>query len=223
MRVIALDSSSVCTGVVVAELERKKLVKVGSAPVIPNKFDVSELGYRKTKKKFTNTKGKTYSAYTTGDEDFVSEALKKKRDVEVRNAQNSFKMRDIGAQLDNLIRNIQPDLIVIEKNKTFNSILTSTLLAEVMGLVEGLASANNIPLMKLTVEEVRKGINSARLVKEFAATKTAEELASYEDVTKEAIKHHMVSIYGDYGFNPITLDEGDACLIFHHWLNNFNE
>lgn len=220
MRVMAIDSSSVCTGVVIAEIEEKRIIKVGCAPVIPQKFDVSSLGFMKTKKRYTSKNGKEYLAYTMPGETYVVESLAKKRNVQVRHEKNNFKVRNIGSQLDNIIKNIQPDIIVIEKNKTFNSVLTSALLAEVMGLVEGVASANNIPLYKYTVEEVRKSINASKLVKLFAMSKTPEELASCEDVTKEAIKDYMVVEYGKYGFKPATLDESDACLIFHYWYNN---
>ena len=220
MRVMAIDSSSVCTGVVIAEINNRRLTKVGSAPVIPHKFDASSLGYLKTKRRYKNKDGKEYLAYTMPGETNVSEAVAKKRNVQVRHAQNDFKIRNIGAQLDMIIKNIQPNIIIIEKNKTFNSVLTSSLLAEVMGLVEGVASANNIPLHKFTVEEVRKSINSAKLVKMFASHKTAEELASCKDVTKEAIQDYMLSIYNKNGFAPSTLDESDACLIFHYWYNN---
>ena len=220
MRVMAIDSSSACTGVVIAEIDGSKLIKVGSAPVIPQKFDVSSLGYMKTKKEYVNKKGTKYKAYTMPGETYVVEAIAKKRNVQVRHEQNNFKIKNIGAQLDMIIKNIQPDIVVIEKNKTFNSVLTSALLAEVMGLVEGVAAANNIPLYKYTVEEVRKSINSARLVKLFAMQKTAEELASCKDVTKEAIQDYMMSEYARYGFKPATLDESDACLIFHYWYKN---
>lgn len=220
MRVMAIDSSSVCTGVVIAEIIEDKLVKVGSTPVIPQKFDVSSLGFFKTKKRYKNKEGKEYLAYTKDGETYVAEALAKRRNVQVRHEANNFKMKNIGAQLDMIIKNIQPNIIVIERNKTFNSVLTSSLLAEVMGLVEGVASANNIPLYKFTVEEVRKSINTARLVKLFAMQRTPEELSSCKDVTKEAIQDYMMAEYAKYGFKPATLDESDACLIFHYWYNN---
>lgn len=220
MRVMAIDSSSACTGVVIAEIEDKKIIKVGSAPVIPHKFDVSSLGYMKTKRKYKNKDGKEYSAYTISGESTVSEALAKKRNVQVRHERNNFKIKNIGSQLDMIIKNIQPDIIAIEKNKTFNSVLTSALLAEVMGLVEGVAASNGIPLYKYTVEEVRKSINTAKLVKLFAMQKTPEELSNCKDVTKEAIQDYMIVEYGKYGFSPATLDESDACLIFHYWYNN---
>lgn len=220
MRIMAIDSSSVCTGVVIAEIDGRNLTKVGCAPVIPQKFDVSTLGYMKTKKKYTNKKGVSYQAYTIPGESYVVESVAKKRNVQVRHEQNNFKLNNIGSQLSMIIKNIQPDIIVIEKNKTFNSVLTSALLAEVMGLVEGVAAASNIPLHKYTVEEVRKSINAAKLVKLFAMQKTPEELSHCKDVTKEAIQDYMMAEYSKYGFKPSTLDESDACLIFHYWYEN---
>lgn len=220
MRVVALDSSSTCTGVVVADIKRNKIVKIGSCPIIPEKFDISSLGYRKTKKKMKSEDGTEYSSYIKPEESHVSAIEAKKRNVHVRHEKNSHKMKNIGAQLDNIIKYLKPDLIVIEKNKTFNSILTTALLAEVMGLVEGVASANGIAIKKYTVEQVRKNINCAKITSEFAKTRTPAELSNMSDVTKESIKDYMMQLYQGKGFEPGTLDESDACLVFHYWFEN---
>lgn len=215
MRVMAIDSSSVCSGIVVADTKDNK-IKIGSAPIIPSKFDVTTLGYLKTKKKMPNG----FLSYVKNKEEIVSKTEAKKRNVEVRHRQNNHKAKDIGNQLSYLIKNTKPDLVLIERNRIFNSQLTSVLLGEVMGIVEGVCASCGIDLEKFTVEEMRKSINSTKLVKDFSQKKTEEELASMEDVTKEAIKDYMIEIYGKFGFNPTTLDESDACLVFHYWLNN---
>ena len=216
MRIMAIDSSSVCSGIVLADtLKDGSVLKVGSAPIIPSKFDVTALGYLKTKKKMPNG----FLSYVRNKDETVSKTEAKKRNVEVRHKQNNHKAKDIGNQLSYLIKNTKPDLVLIERNRIFNSQLTSVLLGEVMGIVEGVCASCSIDLEKFTVEEMRKSINSTKLVKEFSQKKTEQELFSMGDVTKEAIKDYMVEIYGKYGFNPSTLDESDACLVFHYWLN----
>lgn len=216
MRIMAIDSSSVCSGIVLADtLKDGSVLKVGSAPIIPSKFDVTTLGYLKTKKKMPNG----FLSYVRNKDETVSKTEAKKRNVEVRHKQNNHKAKDIGNQLSYLIKNTKPDLVLIERNRIFNSQLTSVLLGEVMGIVEGVCASCSIDLEKFTVEEMRKSINSTKLVKEFSQKKTEQELISMEDVTKEAIKYYMIEIYGKYGFNPSTLDESDACLVFHYWLN----
>lgn len=214
MRIMAIDSSSTCSGIVIADAKEDK-IKIGSAPIIPSKFDVTTLGYLKTKKKMPNG----FLSYVRDKDETVSKTEAKKRNVEVRHKQNNHKAKDIGRQLSYLIKNTKPDLVLIERNRIFNSQLTSVLLGEIMGIVEGVCASCGIDLEKFTVEEMRKSINSTKLVKEFSQKKTEEELASMEDVTKEAIKDYMVEIYGKFGFNPTTLDESDACLVFHYWLN----
>lgn len=214
MRVMAIDSSSTCSGIVIADVETS-LVKIGSAPIIPSKFDVTSLGYLKTKRKMPGG----FLSYVKNKDEKVSKTESKKRNVEVRHKQNNHKAKDIGTQLSYLIRETKPDLVLVERNKIFNSQLTSVLLGEVMGIVEGVCASHNIKLEKFTVEEMRKSINSAKLVKEFTNKKTEQELFSMEDVTKEAIKDYLIEIYGKYGFNPSTLDESDACLVFHYWFN----
>lgn len=216
MRIMAIDSSSVCSGIVLADtLKDGSVLKVGSAPIIPSKFDVTALGYLKTKKKMPNG----FLSYVRNKDETVSKTEAKKRNVEVRHKQNNHKAKDIGNQLSYLIKNTKPDLVLIERNRIFNSQLTSVLLGEVMGIVEGVCASCSIDLEKFTVEEMRKSINSTKLVKEFSQKKTEQELFSMGDVTKEAIKDYMVEIYGKFGFNPTTLDESDACLVFHYWLN----
>lgn len=216
MRIMAIDSSSVCSGIVLADtLKDGSVLKVGSAPIIPSKFDVTTLGYLKTKKKMPNG----FLSYVRNKDETVSKTEAKKRNVEVRHKQNNHKAKDIGSQLSYLIEHTKPDLVLIERNRIFNSQLTSVLLGEVMGIVEGVCASCGIDLEKFTVEEMRKSINSTKLVKEFSQKKTEQELFSMGDVTKEAIKDYMVEIYGKFGFNPTTLDESDACLVFHYWLN----
>lgn len=215
MRVMAIDSSSVCSGIVIADVNNLNLVKIGSAPIIPSKFDVTSLGYLKTKRRMPGG----FLSYVKNKDEKVSKTESKKRNVEVRHKQNNHKAKDIGSQLSYLIRETKPDLVLIERNRIFNSQLTSVLLGEIMGIVEGVCASHNINLEKFTVEEMRKSINSTKLVKEFTNKKTEQELFSMEDVTKEAIKDYLVEIYGKYGFAPTTLDESDACLVFHYWFS----
>lgn len=219
MRIMAIDSSSVCSGVVIADIEDDKIIKVGSAPIIPSKFDVTTLGYLKTKIKMKGD----FLSYVKDIKESVSKTEAKKRNVEVRHNTNNHKAKDIGSQLSFIIDSTKPNLVLIERNRIFNSQLTSVLLGEVMGIVEGVCATHSIELKKYTVEEMRKSINSTKLVKEFSLKKTGEELTSMKDVTKEAIKDYLEGIYGKYGFKPTTLDESDACLVFHYWFNNKRE
>lgn len=216
MRIMAIDSSSVCSGVVIADIEGSKVIKVGSAPIIPSKFDVTTLGYLKTKRKMKGD----FLSYVKDIKESVSKTEAKKRNVEVRHNTNNHKAKDIGKQLSFIIDSTKPNLVLIERNRVFNSQLTSVLLGEVMGIVEGVCASHDIELKKYTVEEMRKSINSAKLVKEFSLKKTGEELTNMKDVTKEAIKDYLEGIYGKYGFKPTTLDESDACLVFHYWFSN---
>ena len=213
MRVMAIDASSVCSGIVVAEIDNKgEVSRIGSASIIPKKFSPTLLGYKASK---ANING--YKSYVKKGENFVSKTEAKRRNAEVRHARNDFKAKTISSQLNTLISKISPDIVVIEKNRTFNSVLTTALLAEVMGCVEGVCGANDIDLIKVTVEAIRKELNAPKLVKEFCEIKTVEELSSYEDITKEAIKDYLEYIYN---FRMANTDEGDACAVFHYYYKN---
>lgn len=213
MKVMAIDASSVCSGIVVAEIDdNREVSKIGSASIVPEKFSPKELGYKSSKVKMNG-----YTSYVKKGESFVSKTEAKRRNAEVRHARNDFKAKTISRQLNALITSIKPDIVVIEKNRTFNSVLTTALLAEVMGCVEGVCGANGIELKKVTVEAIRKEINAPKLVKGFSETRTIEELSSYEDVTKEAIKDYLEHFYN---IKMANTDEGDACAVFHYFYKN---
>lgn len=223
-KILAFDLSSVCIGVVAAKVEDNKLTKVLSCPIIPPKFNSSALGFLKSKKKvYTSSKEtKMVNSYVYPNETYVSEANKKKRDVQVRKAKDIFVLDYIGKQLNTLIDCINPDLIIVEKTEIFNGVLTSVLLAKVFGVLVGAATSKNIEVKEYKVKEVREIIDIVSVTKDLVENLTDEEINRIPDMTKRALRTFMEKKYGHLGLKCSTDDEGDACVVFNYWchLNN---
>lgn len=220
-RVLAFDLSSVCIGVVAAKVENNKLQKVLSCPVIPPKFDATTLGFLKSKKKVytSSNKSKMVNSYVYPNEDYVSEANKKKRDVLVRKSKDIFVLDYIGKQLNVLIDSINPDLIIVEKTEIFNGVLTSVLLAKVFGVLVGAATSKNIKVQEYKVKEARSIIDLVKITKELTLNLTEDEISKIPDITKRALRTFMEKKYGHLGLKCSTDDEGDACVVLNYWCH----
>jgi hypothetical protein len=222
MIVMSFDLSSACIGVTTARLNKiKEVEKIMSCPIIPKQFSPTELGYMASKKSLPTIKGnKSLNTYWKKGEAKITETEKKRRDREVRAKKDIFVLEYIGQQMGSMINKIKPDLIIVEKNAAFNGILTTVLLAKVYGTLLGIAGMLSIPVLEYSVNEVRAPYDVARLVSQFCATKTPEELKKLPDITKAAIRKFLYKIYRDKGINFQTDDESDSCLVFHYWYEN---
>lgn len=220
MKLMAFDLSSACIGTLAAEVYKPDVIKrVMSAPIIPPAFDPVTLGYMHSKKKLPSGRdGVLLNTYWRSGETSISEAIKERRDVEVRNEKNRFVKDDIGRQIHSLIKGVNPNILLAEKNEIFGGVLTSVLLGEIMGILEGVASTYGIPLFQYKVQQVREQHHVSQLVVEFTRDKSAEYLLSLPDVSKAALREKMEKKYGVYGFHPQTDDEGDACIVFDYWF-----
>lgn len=222
--VLAFDLSSVCIGVVAAKIENNKPTLVKSCPIIPPKFDATMLGYLKSKKKVKTSPNsdRFLNSYVKSGETYVSEANKKKRDVEVRRAKDLHVLDYIGKNINDIIDAIKPNIIVVEKTEIFNGVLTSVLLAKVFGVLMGAATSRGIKVEEHKVSEVRKVFNIAKLTKEFTKDKSEDDLMNIPDMTKRVLRTEMERKYGHLGLKCTTDDEGDACVVFNYWchINN---
>ena len=218
MVVMSFDLSSVCIGLICARLDGKGIAnKVMSAPIIPKQFSPICLGYKASKKKLKTKSGELLNTYWKDGEVEITKVEKAKRDKEVRAKKDIYVLEYIGKQMGDMIDRIKPDLILVEKNAAFNGILTTVLLAKVMGSLLGIAGYKGIPVVEYPVSQVRAHHNVAKLVKEFVKGKTQEELQALPDITKAALRELMYNKYKDLGILFQTDDESDACVVFDYW------
>lgn len=218
MKVMAFDLSSRCIGVVCAEIDARDNIKnILSCPIVPKKFDATLLGFKKSKVKFILSDGSSISAWGKEGETSISKAEKKKRDSQVRAQRDVYVLREISETIGMLIENIQPDLVLVEKNEIFNGILTSVLLGKVMGVLHGVCGSRGVPIEEYRVQSVRKPYNVMKLTMDFVSGKNPEELSRIPDISKRVIREMLSLRYPSISFQ--TDDESDACLVFDYWLN----
>jgi hypothetical protein len=213
---MGFDLSSSCIGVVTARIENDKVVKILSCPIIPPPFNASQLGFLSSKKKLPTKTGEKILTYAKPGETVITKEEKAKRDSFVRSQKDLSVLANISKSISNLTDNIKPDLILVEKNAIFNGILTSILLAKIIGVLHGIAGRIGTEVKEYPVNKVRSIINVGKLVKEFSKGKTDEELKAIPDVTKRALGDLMSKIYN---IKFKTDDESDACVLFHYYFN----
>lgn len=222
MKVMSFDLSTVCIGIIAAKInENKDIEKCLSVPVKPPKFEPEKLGYCHSKVSVQTKQGVVMSSYVKIQEKEVkpiilTKAEKQRRDREVRSQKDIFVLEYIGKAIQEKIQNIEPDLILVEKNAIFNGPLTTVLLAKTMGALLGVAGSMNIPVKEYSVAEARSNFNIGKLVKDFCGDKTPEELERIPDVTKRALRDQMER---KYNIRFLSDDESDACVVFNHWLS----
>jgi len=224
MKVIAFDLSTKCIGVVAAEVQENNVIKIASCPIMPPSFSPSVLGYCKTKKEIISKKGKRYKSYVKTNEippySNISFAEKQRRDREVRGQKDITILEYIGKRLSEIILTIKPDLIIVEKNCIFNGILTTVLLAKVMGVLIGIAGSVNIPLEEYAVNEVRSLFDMGKLSKEFTKTRSSDVLAKIPDIGKAVLREIMED---KYHIKFLSDDESDACVVFNYWYEKIKK
>lgn len=219
--ILAFDLSSVCVGVVAAKIEifSKQPLTVISCPIIPEKFNPEELGFLKYKKKIPLSRGnKEVNAYIKKGETHISKEEKRRRDVIVRNHSNKFALKYIGEQITKIIEATKPDIVLVEKNKIFNGVLTSVLLGKVMGVLVGICASKGIQIEEYEVVVVRSHIDIIKATQDLVAGLSKEEIDNIPDMTKRALRKFMEQKYGQYGLKCATDDESDACVVFDYWF-----
>ena len=108
---------------------------------------------------------------------------------------------------------VKPDLILVERNESFNGILTTKLLAEARGILEGACAGATIK--QYSVSEIRKGIDLVGLTRNFV-NKLADLGQPFpKDITKSALKLYIEE---KYSISTANTDESDACMVFDCYL-----
>lgn len=214
MRIMAFDLSSRCIGCVSADIIDNKIINIHSAPIVPPQYTPKE--FLKSKKKLICGNETIYTWARPG-EIKITKAEKKKRDTQVRNEKDVFILGYISHELDELIVAVKPKTILVEKNEIFNGVLTSILLAKIMGVLHGIAGIYNIPIIEYRVNEVRKPYDVLKLVISFANQRDADELKQIPDIAKRAIRDMLEK---KYSISFLSDDESDACLILDYHINH---
>lgn len=227
MRVVSFDSSTTCTGVVVAEIENKNLniVSLKTSAIRPEKFDVLDLGYLGKKRKVVINHSKTTTsttAWLVSVDEKINMTEKRKRDTRVRLADEAYRRYYMAVGINEVLV-AHTDVVLMEENMGFRSQTVTRKLAEISGIIQGAAAARKLVVSKINVHTARATLDIVNESLVFAQGKDPAWLRNC-DLTKEVVKYLMLKKYDSYNlFEDMTTDETDALLIFDTWYTSYKE
>jgi len=219
IKVVALDLSTTCIGCTFAWVKDKRIKRIVSKSIRPKRYDPKELGFvNKSRKKIKTPNGLEINAFLYEGETSISKSEKLKRDVLVRKEKRLCQIESINKQLNKLLEEFSPDLILVEQNMSFRSQTSTKRLGEVAGSLHFYANSKDIPIKEFNLNTLRGSIDLRNIRREFVKRKTVEELKKLKDVTKASIRDYLLSLNRyktlDKGIN---LDESDSLLVFDYW------
>ena len=216
MKLLAFDLSTACTGVTGAEFNDKEIIFLQTFSIVPSvdkKNIIRNLGFEPSKQYVESAKSKNTLSYVKYSGEKVSKTEKKKRDVMVRNAINTEIKQDISVKLNHLIETFRPDLILAERNESFHGVLTTKLLAETKGILEGAAGA--IPVQSYNVVKIRSHMDLTNIIDQYIKSiKDASQLSGVDKITKHAIKYYLER---KYHIKCQNTDESDSLAVFDYY------
>ena len=212
MKVLSFDLSSVSTGITFADIKDGKIIFIKTFSIVPKVSkteSAKDLGFL-TSEKNEKTNIRSWVKFKG---EVVSATEKKKRDVAVRNECNAKIKKHIASEITEIINGVQPDLILVERNESFNGVLTTKFLAEIRGILEGAAVKQ--PIIQYSVSEIRKKFDLAKMTKEYVAKLLPKELKGKKDITKCVLKDYLEQKYNVVCSNT---DESDSLAVFDHYF-----
>jgi hypothetical protein len=218
MIVMAFDLSSVCIGVTFGQIDSqtKKITYGKTLPIIPKRLDPRDYGYTTKDPKKIAFKGKEFKGFLKEGEFSISNEEAKKRTAHLKSSQHNFLLRSIGKQCGHFLAQIKPDVVSMEKNMSFNGILTTKLLAEIAGGLYFYCGSQNIPLFDYNEATVRARIR--RDITEFSYEK--DGLVALD--TKWEIYCRLRAYFNEmdptlFNFEKMTMDESDSLAVFYYY------
>lgn len=218
MIAMCFDLSSTCIGVTFAQFHKKDLFFIRTLAVIPEKPSGKELGFTTKDTKKIHSNGNIFQGFLYPDETTISQKEAKLRIALLKNHSHRSLLKNIGKQLGYYIEKVKPDVIAIEKNASFNGILTTKLLAEIAGGIYFIAGARNIPMYDYSEATIRAKIRKD--IPEFNRYKEGTDQTALD--TKWEIFCRLRTFFEknhptmQVDFNNITMDESDSLGVFYH-------
>lgn len=217
MIAMCFDLSSKCIGVTFSQFYGDHIKYAKTLAVIPERPSGKDLGYTTNAPKTMYSNGKETKTFLLPAETAISQEEAKKRIAMFKNYSHLSLLKNIGKQLGYYLDKIKPDVIAIEKNMSFNGILTTKLLAEIAGGIYFFAGARNIPMYDYSEATIRAKIR--RDITNFNRYKTGTDEMALD--TKWEIYCRLRSYFDKYypgmiDFENITMDESDSLAVFYH-------
>lgn len=212
------DLSSTCIGITFTQHKKKKLTFAKTLAIIPEKPTGKDYGYTTKKEKVIHYGGKKFKGFLKPGEFEISQAEAKRRSAKFKGDEHKELLKNIGDQCGLYLRKIKPDIIAIEKNASFNGILTTKLLAEIAGGLYFYAGANDIDLYDFPESTVRAYIR--RTITDYSLTRNDGTTEIAVD-TKWEIYCRLRAYFQKYypgliDFDNMTMDESDSLAVFYY-------
>lgn len=216
---MCFDLSSTCIGVTFAQFHKKDLFYAKTLAVIPEKPSGKALGFTTNSPKTLYSNGKELKTFIYPGETSISSVEEaKKRVTNFKNYRHRYLLNNIGKQLGYYIDKVKPDVVAIERNETFNGILTSKLLAEIAGGIYFFSGARGIPMYDYPAPTIRAKIRKD--ITDFNRYKAGTDEMALD--TKWEIFCRLRSYFEknhpnmQIDFENITMDESDSLAVFYH-------
>lgn len=217
MIVMTFDLSSTCIGVTFAEIKEGTKITYGrTLPIIPRRMDPRDYGFTTLQPKKIANKGKEFKGYLKEGEFSISHQEAKSRNSYLKAQMHNFLLRDIGEQCGRFLGKIKPEIVCIERNASFNGVLTTKLLAEIAGGIYFYCGAMGIEMFDYPESTVRARIR--RDITEFTYEKDGLNAID----TKWEIYCRLRSYFectwpGLFDFSKMTMDESDSLAVFYYY------
>lgn len=217
MIAMCFDLSSKCIGVTFAQFDKKDIKYARTLAVIPEKPSGKEMGFTTAAPKMMYSNGRETKAFIYPNETAISQEEAKRRTANFKSFSHLSLLKNIGKQLGYYLDKVKPDVIAIEKNASFNGILTTKLLAEIAGGIYFFAGARNIPMYDYSEATIRAKIRKD--ITDFNRYKEGTDEMALD--TKWEIYCRLRSYFekhypGMIDFKNITMDESDSLAVFYH-------
>lgn len=212
MIVMAFDLSSSCIGVTFVQLKGTTIKYLKTIPIIPVRPSGLDFGYTTKKPKRIAYEGNEFLGYLKEGEFSISRAESDRRKRIMRSLEHSHLLRNIAKQCGYYLEKVNPDVILIEKNKSFNGILTTKLLAEIAGGIYFYSGMRDIAFFDYEEATVRARIRKD--ITEFDLEKDGKVAID----TKWEIYCRLRAYFKDLvDFDNMTLDESDSLAVFYYY------
>jgi hypothetical protein len=221
MIAMCFDLSSVSIGVTFAQIDDTtlELVYGQTLAIIPEKPNPKHLGYAHVAPKTLTRGEKSYKALLYHHEAYITVTEAERRMADFKNQSHNILLRNIGEQCGRYLDKINPTVIAIEKNKSFNGILTTKLLAEIAGGIYFYCGARGITLYDWDESKIR-----AKIRHDLTDFNRYNDEGQMSVDTKWEIHCRLRTYFekkapGMFAFNKMTMDESDSLAVFYYLYN----
>ncbi|MGG4438225.1 hypothetical protein AAXE64_27120 [Priestia megaterium] len=217
MNVMCFDLSSTCIGITFAQLRKQKPIFVRTLAVIPQLPTGKTLGYTTQEPKEIHSNGNVFKGFLKPGESRISKAEATRRLSEFKVFKHRELLKDIGKQCGRFLYKVNPSIVALERNKAFNGVLTTKLLAEIAGGIYFYAGSKNADLHDEDEATIR-----AKIRKDMAHVNVAEDgvvaLNTKWEIYKRLQWYFETNYPGLVDFSKMTMDESDSLAVFYHLL-----